>query len=978
MPEHTRIRELFDRAIELPAHERDPFVRATAGDERTASRVLRLLENVTPASIIDLHPQPETEPPAPERIGRYRIIGTIGEGGFGVVYEAEQLEPVRRRVALKVIKAGMDSASVVARFEAERQALALMDHAGVARIFDGGVTEPELGSRPYFVMELVRGEPVHTYCDRHRLSVDQRVELFIRVCEAVHHAHTKGVIHRDLKPRNILVAQTEDGPTPKVIDFGISKAIDHRLSHSDQFTQQGQLIGTPEYMSPEQADSTDGDIDTRSDVYALGVILYELLSGRRPFESSELLGKGLSEIQRLLKEQDPKRPSTRINTAITNDTELAARLAESRDVEPRQLERRLRGELDWVVMKCLSKDRERRYHSAAGLGSDLRRFLAGEVVEARPPSRTYRFGKLVRRNKAATVSAVAIAGVLLVSTLVSIAFALESDRQRRLASEAELEALAARVAESDERERADTVLDAMIGAIQTTATDNRPDHIRAMLEHQGLRFESEEGGPDTGLTTLKVTPGELDISEFSRNLIDPLVVIPTTDALIEELAHDPDTLLGALERLTEQLLESGLYGVVAYPLEKMVEIAESHLGPDHHRTLEYLHNHGGALAGRGQHDEAKDVLQRAFEARTRVLGQHHPFTLLTSAALANLIAEQGDFATAAELLEDAYSNTLERLGPEHSNTRSIALSLASAHIGLDHPERALELLSPLMQSGTLSATIENDTQAVALNRTASLLIAQERFAEGLPLLEATMAYQREHLLPGDLETLNTAHNLGYAYLKLERFDEAEPLIRESLDGHRKAFGNFHLRVLSAQNNLGYLYSKAGEHDSAAQIFRDLIELYEDAFGTNFRSTNVARVNLAATLSRAGDFDESERLLLTAIERFSESIGPDHRLTLQARGNLAELHKDAERFDTALPMLRSVYADEADALGPDDPLTLTTGHALAELLIDLDKPAEAAPILREVHERRAGTLGEDHPDTAKSAALLEQLNPNKSP
>ncbi len=352
---------------------------------------------------------PRTDGPA-SRIGPYKLLHPIGEGGMGTVFLAEQTEPVQRQVAFKVIKPGMDSRQVIARFEAERQALALMDHPHIAKVYDGGATPSGL---PYFVMELVKGVPLTKYCDEHRLTPRQRLELFIPVCRAVQHAHQKGLIHRDLKPSNVLVALYDGKPVPKVIDFGVAKATGGRLTEKTLFTNLGSIVGTLEYMSPEQAEPNQLDVDTRADIYALGVMLYELLTGTTPLERKRLKNAAFQEIVRLIKEEEPPKPSTRLSAA-----ETLPEIAAKRGIEPKKLSGLVRGDLDWIVMKCLEKDRERRYETANGLARDIERHLHDEPVQASPPSVLYRLRKFARRHKAGLLTTAAVTLLFLLTATV--------------------------------------------------------------------------------------------------------------------------------------------------------------------------------------------------------------------------------------------------------------------------------------------------------------------------------------------------------------------------------------------------------------------------------------------------------------------------------------------------------------------------------------------------------------------------------
>ena len=384
------------------------------------------------------------------RIGNYKLLQKIGEGGCGVVYMADQEKPIRRRVALKIIKLGMDTKSVIARFEAERQALALMDHPNIARVLDAGATET---GRPYFVMELVRGIKITDYCDQNHLDMRQRLDLFIQICTAIQHAHQKGIIHRDIKPSNILVTLHDGVPVPKVIDFGIAKAIEVQLTDKTLFTAYEQMIGTPAYMSPEQAEMSGLDVDTRSDIYSLGVLLYELLTGRTPFDPKKLVQAGLVEMRRTLREQEPQRPSTMVTTL--QGTELTT-MAARRLAEPPKLISLLRGDLDWIVMKSLEKDRKRRYETANGLAMDIARHLNNEPVNARPPSRLYRFQKLVRRNKIIFVAGGAVAAALVIGLAVSTWLYILEKAACQRAEAAERQAEVARANETELRRLAET------------------------------------------------------------------------------------------------------------------------------------------------------------------------------------------------------------------------------------------------------------------------------------------------------------------------------------------------------------------------------------------------------------------------------------------------------------------------------------------------------------------------------------------
>lgn len=499
-----RLEALFNRAIEFRTDERAAFLAGACGQDTALLQRVRALLQAHEAGEGILPDQPRTEAAVGliaegpgDRIGHYKLLQQIGEGGCGVVYMAEQEEPVRRRVALKVIKLGMDTKKVVARFEAERQALALMDHPNIAKVFDAGTTQT---GRPYFVMELVRGVKITDYCDQNNLATAQRIDLFMQACRAIQHAHQKGIIHRDIKPSNVLVTVHDGVPVPKVIDFGIAKAIEGRLTDQTLFTSFEQFVGTPAYMSPEQAELKGLDVDTRTDIYSLGVLLYELLTGWTPFDAKELLASGLDEMRRTIREKEPLRPSTRLTLELAKSnsakTDKRATAQESTAKEPpaekaqaspeqllqrRQLIHLLRGDLDWIVMKCLEKDRTRRYETANGLAMDLQRHLKSEPVTARPPSNLYRLQKLIRRNKVLFVALAAVAVALVLGTVGSTWEAIQARHAEREQIRLRGEADRARAGESQSRVVAEQHLyDALLGEARAKELSGRA----------GQRFES--------------------------------------------------------------------------------------------------------------------------------------------------------------------------------------------------------------------------------------------------------------------------------------------------------------------------------------------------------------------------------------------------------------------------------------------------------------------------------------------------------
>jgi serine/threonine protein kinase len=550
------------------------------------------------------------------QIGPYKLVSILGEGGYGIVYLADQHEPVRRRVALKVIKPGMDSRQVIARFEAERQALALLDHPNVAHVHEAGTTA---GGRPYFAMEYVKGVSIVEHCDRHRLSINDRLELFLQVCDAVQHAHQKGIIHRDLKPSNILVSFENERAVPKVIDFGIAKAISQPLTDRTLYTERGQLVGTLEYMSPEQAEMTGQDIDTRSDIYSLGVVLYELLTGVLPFESETLRQGSPEHLRQVIREQDPKTPSTRVSRLTRED---GTRIAQQRRAEAGALRRRLRGDLDWITLKAMEKDRTHRYSSASELAADIRRHLDDEPVLAGPPGTLYRVRKCLRRHQALTTGAAAVLLVLLAGMAGIVAFALKAEHQARTAQAV-----------------TDFLGQDLLGSVALQQAMSQQVTVRAMLDTAGERLKG-------------------------RFTDEPLV-----EASIRQY-------------LGRTYIELGDYAQAESHLKRAGDLRRRALGDKDPLTLDSMSQLGRLYFLRGRYREAEPVLARALEFRRRVLGPDHVATLETGVWLG--LTYVSSFKTASleqadTLLTTAYTSGRDRLGDKHPLTLEATYPIPRRH-----------------------------------------------------------------------------------------------------------------------------------------------------------------------------------------------------------------------------------------------------------------------------------------------------------
>ena len=564
-------------------------------------------------------------------IGPYQLIELIGTGGMGAVWLAEQQEPVKRLVALKVVKAGMDSHQVLARFEAECQALALMDHPNIARVIDAGATP---SGRSYFVMELVKGTPITNYCDDHRLTPRHRLELFVQVCHAVQHAHLKGVIHRDLKPSNVLVAPYDGEPVVKVIDFGVAKAVGQPLTERTLVTGLGAVVGTPQYMSPEQAELNNCDIDTRSDVYSLGVLLYELLTGSTPLTRQRAQEATLLEVLRLVREEDPPRPSSRLSTV-----EGLPSIAANRGLEPRRLGGLVRGELDWIVMRCLEKDRGRRYQTASALASDLQRYLADEPVEASPPSAAYRLRKLLRRNRGPALAA-SLVLLALVGGITGTAIGLVRAEQRAEGERRAKDTAEKRLAQV---ERGTEVLAAVIRDLDPTAEEKEGVTLRVLLGRRlgeaARQLEGEAVGDPLVVARLQHVLGT-SLYELGHREQAEGVLVKACQTRERLLGADHLDTAATKHQLAMVCRERGKFALAEALCREVLAVRTPTLGADHPDTLTAQHHLAMVYASQGKDAPAEALYRQVLAARTAALGADHPDTLHSQHRLAMLYRSQ--------------------------------------------------------------------------------------------------------------------------------------------------------------------------------------------------------------------------------------------------------------------------------------------------------------------------------------------------
>jgi eukaryotic-like serine/threonine-protein kinase len=852
-----RVQALFLQAVEASddAARRAMLDRECNGDSSLRARVDELLQAHNNSGTFLAEPIVQPIVPEDERkelpavvADRYRLLEQIGEGGMGTVWVAEQREPLKRLVALKLIKPGMDSRQVLARFEAERQALAVMDHPNIAKVFDGGATD---AGHPFFVMEYVNGAPITEYCDERQLSLPDRLQLFVQVCQAVQHAHQKGIIHRDLKPSNVLVCLYDETAVPKVIDFGLAKAMHQPLTEQTLYTAHGLVVGTPLYMSPEQAEFNNLDIDTRSDVYSLGVILYELLTGTTPLEKQRFKEQAWQEIVRLIKEEEPPRPSTKLSRSATLPT-----VAAQRSLEPTQLGRAIRGDLDWIVMKALEKERARRYDTAAGLARDIEHYLHDEPVEACPPSATYRLKKLVRRNKGIFVAGTAVLLALVAGVVGTTLGLIEARRQERIAAAAAGEEKKAREAESlraeaeaTERKRAEVAEKLALERLgQVTKEKFRADRsleiaraVNAFMAHDILGQADPRVQADANFAPDPDLKIRTAIDRAAKKVGSAFAGKPMIEAAIRRTIGDAYQGIGDYSEAIAQL-------------ERAAELLEANGGPDDRNALATRSNLVGAYRDAGKIKEAITLGEKLRDAWTKVAGPDSNELLATLATLGLAYRAENRTTEAISTLERALEINLKKVDGRHQDVFLAQNDLALAYIAAGRQADAVRLAKQ----------------------------ARDGFVE---------LYGEEHP-----STLNSKLALAQALRSDRKPAEAIAILEPLVESFAKAQGANHPVSLIAQHSLASAYVDAGRGNEAIAIGEKVHKLRRDILGADHPDTFAIQVTLARAYYHGGKTDEATSLLKQVQSAQEAKLGPNHPDVERTKKFLADISEQSRPAD----------------------------------------------------------------------------------
>jgi serine/threonine protein kinase/tetratricopeptide (TPR) repeat protein len=846
-------------------------------------------------------------------IGPYHLLQKIGEGGMGEVWVAEQHKPIHRRVALKLIKAGMDTKQVIARFESERQALAMMDHPSIAKVFEAGETDE---GHPYFVMEYVQGIPITAYCDQNRLTTQERLDLFMHICEGVQHAHQKAVIHRDLKPSNILVAIQDGKAVPKIIDFGVAKATAQNLTERTMYTELGMMVGTPEYMSPEQAEMSGQNVDTRTDVYSLGAILYELLIGALPFDPKELRRAGFDEIRRKIREEDPPKPSTKLSTMGDASTTQA----QNRRTERPALIRQIRGDLDLITMKALEKDRTRRYGSASDLAADIMRHLSHQPVLASPPSATYRLRKFVRRHRVG-VAVAAAAAVMLIAFATTMAV-----QARRIARQ---------------RDRAERMSAFLVSLFEASDPDrSKGDRLtaRELLDTGVARLERELADEPETRAALLHTIGrvyfQLGRGDAAEWALEQALLFRRTLSGRGRL-----DLAATLNELGKVYSRKGDYVRAEAVDREVLDIRRSLLGADHPEVGKSLHNLATLAERRGQLAEAEALYKKALPLLKK--SGNPAESGISLVALSSLYWRQDKLSAALDTSREALDLLRRTLGVEHSQTLYAMNSYAVDLSEVGEYAQAEQLQREILATWRKLVGDSHFNVGLSYYNLGNTLDEQGRFAEAEQALRESLAIWRRTLPDPHVQTAFALNDLAIVLVDQRRCVDAEPLYREALTMFQKLKDSDPAAAAWSLHGLGDVYSCRGQISEAEKYYRAALELRKKTLGTAHRNVADTEAALGRLLTGRGAYEEADRLLRDALEIRRKSLPSTHWQIGYTEALLGSCLKGERRFDEAEPLLLAGYETLRTKRGDGREETLSAVSGLVALYAAWGKPEIAA-------------------------------------